>query len=101
MASGIFSIMQRLKKLEKGREPTSEQIVVIYRTSSGERKKIMSLADATREIMNQSTYELFKCKPVDKNRIIGVEYPGTDGFLESLLEEPTMTIEELQGIVEE
>lgn len=94
---GFQDIITRIKKLES-QQKAPDMVTLIYMSDGTEKRRIMSLQDATMEIMEQSSKILFGEVQDHFNRIIGVEYEDSDGFLEMLID--TEPIENLDDIVE-
>ena len=97
---GAKEILNRLKKMESGVQE-SDNITVVCLVDGVEKRKIMPMCEAQERIMKQSS-SIFWGKGWDmNNRIIGVEYEGSDGFLECMLEAQPADPEEMMRIVDD
>ena len=88
-------ILNRIKKLEEQKN-APDMVTLVLLVDGKEERHAVKMHEATERIMEQSSKIFFGGECDENNRIIGVEYEESDGFLESLLDtEPVENIEEI------
>ena len=90
-------ILQRIKRLEE-RSNDDGTVVLICIENGKEKRKSMSAYEAQMLVLNQSAAKTFGSDI--QLEIVGVEYGDDDGFIESMLNDTGVTLEEAQQMIE-